>query len=186
MFKESFYNNVFYVNNDKYIYNSISKSFIKDNKVYTRPVALNDAELYPNLSISMYDQSYRSCLATLFGLARRGKMLLLDKEFDSFLDGLKEDATHETLRNPLSGGEGLRALTYPDQAYRTVKLPLAWLKDEKFIGFMSYFLPRFVLTYHEDKGDEWQICSLEVCELQGHGLDQFIETLRPSKKNQES
>ncbi|PIP91613.1 MAG: hypothetical protein COW01_08720 [Bdellovibrionales bacterium CG12_big_fil_rev_8_21_14_0_65_38_15] len=164
----------------------ISKSFIKDNKVYTRPVALNDAELYPNLSISMYDQSYRSCLATLFGLARRGKMLLLDKEFDSFLDGLKEDATHETLRNPLSGGEGLRALTYPDQAYRTVKLPLAWLKDEKFIGFMSYFLPRFVLTYHEDKGDEWQICSLEVCELQGHGLDQFIETLRPSKKNQES
>lgn len=164
----------------------IAKSFIKDGKAYTRPTSLDEAELYPNQTISMYDQSYRSCLATLFSLARRGKMLMLDQEFDAFLEELKEDATHETLRNPLSGGEGLRAFTYPDKAYRIVKLPYAWLKDEKFIGFMSYFLPRFVLTYHDDQGDKWQICSLEACELQGEGVDNFIETLRPSKKEKES
>lgn len=160
----------------------ITKEFIKDGKVYTRPLSLNDAELYPNQPLTMYDQSYRAPLATLVILARRGRMLMLDKEFDSFTETLREECVHETLRNPLSAGEGLRAYTYPDQSYRTVKLPLAWLKEDKFIGFMSYFLPRFVLTYIDDPSDEWQICSLDTCELQGRGLDNFIETLRPSKK----
>ncbi len=125
-------------------------------------------------------------MATLVLLARRGKMLMIDPEFDSFLEDFKEEAVHEALRNPLSSGEGLRAFTYPDQAYRTVKLPLAWLKQDKFIAFMSYFLPRFVLTYHSDNEDEWQICTLEVCELQGRGLDEFIQTLRPAKKPQDN
>lgn len=164
----------------------IKKEFISEGKVYTRPVRLNDAELYPNQFLNMYDQSYRSPMATLVLLARRGKMLMIDPEFDSFLEDFKEEAVHEALRNPLSSGEGLRAFTYPDQAYRTVKLPLAWLKQDKFIAFMSYFLPRFVLTYHSDNEDEWQICTLEVCELQGRGLDEFIQTLRPAKKPQDN
>lgn len=162
--------------------NFITKEFIRDGKFYTRPVSLNDAELYPNQALNMYDQSYRSPLATLLAISRRGRMLMLDAEFDSWSETLREACVHETLRNPLSSGEGLRAFTYPDQAYRIVKLPAAWLKDEKFLGFMSYFLPRFVLSYHTDSEDEWQICSLEVCDLQGRGLDNFIETLKPSKQ----
>lgn len=162
--------------------NFIAKEFIKEGKAYTRPLSLNDAELYPNQALNMYDQSYRAPLGTLISIARRGRLLMNDAEFDSFTEDLREEAIHETLRNPLSAGEGLRAFTYPDQAYRVVKLPSAWLKEEKFIGFMSYFLPRFILSYHTDNEDEWQICSLEVCDLQGRGLDNFIETLKPSKE----
>src|SRR5690606_7403167 len=163
--------------------NFIAKEFIQNGKVYTRPVALNDAELYPNQSIGMYDQSYRSPLATLITIARRGQMLLPDEEFDFINKEFLEVYTHEALRNPLSSGEGLRALTYPDQAYRIVKLPMNWLKDERFINFMSYFLPRFVLSYHNDAREEWQICSANSCDLQGHGLEQFINTLKPAKPN---
>lgn len=162
----------------------IAKEFIRDGKAYTRPVGLNEAELYPNQSYNLYDQSYRSPLATLFAIGKRGCHLLNDPEFNSFLNTLQEEGIHETLRNPLSAGEGLRAFTYPDHAYRSLKLPNAWLKDEKFIGFMSYFMPRFVLTYHEDNNDEWQICKLDTCELQGRGLDEFINTLRPNKKDE--
>ncbi len=163
----------------------IAKEFVRDGKVYTRPFSLNDAELYPNQPNNVYDQSYRSPLATLFAIAKRGRHLLNDPEFDNFLNQAQESCVHEALRNPLSAGEALRAFTYPDHAYRTVKLPIGWLKEEKFISFMSYFMPRFVLTYQNDNEDEWQICKLDVCEIQGRGLDNFIETLRPKKVKDE-
>ena len=159
----------------------ITKEFVHEGKLYTRPYNLSDAELYPNQAVGMYDQSYRSPLATLITIARRGRLLFIDGDYESFILNLREENVHEALRNPLSSGEGLRAFTYPEQAYRIVKLPRAWLTQEKFLGFMSYFLPRFVLSYHDDKGEEWQICSLEKCDLQGHGLDEFINTLKPAK-----
>jgi uncharacterized protein YyaL (SSP411 family) len=163
--------------------NFINKEFINEDHALTRARSTQELELYPNQKQTSFDSSFKSPLATLIGLIRRVDVLCPgDLEIEA--DSLIEAVTHECLKNPLASGEALRSLTYPASAYRVVKLPVAWLNDDKFINFMNYFLPRFVLSYHED-GDEWQICNKEACELQGVGIDNFIETLRPSQPLEE-
>ncbi|MBK25456.1 MAG: hypothetical protein CME70_15785 [Halobacteriovorax sp.] len=163
----------------------ILKEFIDSGKALTRAKSTNDFELYPNQDQNSFDNSFKSPLSTLTGLIRRVSVLAPDEEFSESAKELVELVTHECLKNPLAAGEALRSLTYPEQAYRVVKLPKTWLAQDKFIGFMNYFLPRFVLSYHED-GDDWQICNSNSCELQGTGLDNFIETLRPSPPEESS
>lgn len=158
----------------------ILKEFIHEGRALTRARSTEDLELYPNQEQNSFDSSFKSPLSTFIGLIRRVMALAPDEEFDSGIEQLIENVTHECLKNPLAAGEALRSLTYPEQAYRVVKLPKSWLQNDKFVGFMNYFLPRFVLSYHED-GDQWQICNKSACELQGTGIDNFIETLRPSK-----
>lgn len=159
----------------------IIKEFISDDKLFTRARGQNDHVLYPNQAVSPFDQSFKSMAMTLGTLIKRARILFLDgeigKEFDSYL----EDSKHFILRNPINGGEGLRTHSYPENAYRVVKIPVKWLSDNKFLGFMGYFLPRFVLDYTTEDNNEWQICTLEQCELKGDGLDNFIETLRPKQ-----
>ena len=155
----------------------IMKEFVEGGSALTRAKTAAEFEIYPNQEQSSFDSSFRSPLATLVGVVRRASVLAPEEEFDC--QDLLEKATHESLKNPLAAGEALRSLTYPPQAYRVVKMPKSWLSNDKFVGFMNYFLPRFVLSYHED-GDEWQICNSSACELQGTGLDNFIETLRPT------
>lgn len=162
----------------------IIKEFIDGGNALTRAKTTTDFELYPNQQQNSFDSSFRSPLSTLVGLIRRISVLAPDEEFGATTDQLIENVTHQCLKNPLAAGEALRSLTYPAQAYRVVKLPKAWLAQDKFIAFMNYFLPRFVLSYHED-GDEWQICNSNACELQGTGLDNFIQTLRPAPPEEE-
>jgi hypothetical protein len=57
---------------------------------------------------------------------------------------------------------------------------MGWLKEQRFIEFMPYFLPRFSLDYTSDE-TKWQICGLNECELQGEGLEEFIQILTPQK-----
>lgn len=159
------------------------KEFIKDDMAMTRAISADENELYPNQEQTAFDSSFKSPFATLIGLIRRAAILAPDEEFLNDTDSLVEKVTHQCLKNPLASGEALRSLTYPPQAYRVVKLPKAWLGNEQFINFMNYFLPRFVLDYHED-GDQWQICNSQACELQGEGLENFINTLRPQNAEQ--
>ena len=78
----------------------------------------------------------------------------------------------------MSSGEALRALTYPTEAYRVLKIPRTWVSEDQFIKMIPYFLSRFVVDYHDEKS-EWQICTLNACELKGQGLDEFVKTLTP-------
>ena len=157
----------------KEFYNEESKT------LHTRPLSLNEHELYPNQAVGPYDTSFKSVTMTLIQLIKRGRALIQDPSFGEELDGFMEEAKHFILKNPISGGEGLRALSYPDEAYRVIKLPKAWLKDQKFVGFMNYFLPRFVIDCSVEEGDQWQICNNQQCEMQGEGIDSFMETLTP-------
>lgn len=155
----------------------------ENKRVLTRPKELNDHELYPNQPMGPYDSSFKSLPMTLIQLIKRGRVLLQDPDFGSDLNDYLDEAKHYILKNPISGGEGLRSLSYPEGAYRVIKAPRTWLQDPKFVGFMGYFLPRFVLdcTNEEENSQTWQICNLNACELQGEGVENFIETLTPNK-----
>jgi uncharacterized protein YyaL (SSP411 family) len=158
----------------------VLKEFISDDKVYTRAVSLNEHELYPNQEVNLFDSSFQSMAMTLGILVKRARILFLEEDYGSELNEFLENSKHFILRNPINGGQGLRLHSYPDTAYRLVKIPQKWLQNNEFIGFMSYFLPRFVLDYTEGDSEEWQICNFQVCELKGDGVQSFIEALRPS------
>ncbi len=158
----------------------IDNEFVSGDEVFTRALSQNDHELYPNQRVSVHDSSFRSPLATYIGLKRRIAILTMDPELAEISDGLKDRCLQESLRNPVSAGEALRSFTYPKEAYRVVKVPKAWATEEKFLNFLSYFLPRFVIDYTEAT-DTWEICNIEACELQGSGVDHFIETLTPKR-----
>lgn len=161
----------------------IQKEFIHQGKITIRPHAMNESEAYPNMQLEIFDTSYKSPVATFIYLLRRATTLFEDEEFPYLQQVLNEETKTKVLRNPLSAGEGLRALTYPDQALRKVRVPKAWLLEAKFSQFLPYFLPRFVLDYIQDENgksiDQWQICTQKTCELQGIGIDDFIKTLTP-------
>jgi uncharacterized protein YyaL (SSP411 family) len=157
----------------------IKEEFLDGDKLLTRAKKAQDHELYPNQRFTNFDQSFKSASATLIHLVRRASVLFKDKDLiDDFKD-LQERMTHEVLKNPAGSGEGLRALTYPMEAYKTIKCPKAWLDKEEFANFISYFLPRFVFEYHEESTETWEICSIDQCELNGEGFENFVQTLRP-------
>ena len=163
----------------------IHKEFIKAEKVYTRALSMHEHEDYPNIQMNGHDGSCKSPLATYIGLVRRASALFLDIDLLQQITEVQEQLTHEVLKNPLAAGEGLRVLTYPKEAYRLIKIPKTWTEKPDFQRFISYFLPRFVLDYHELDNDEWQICNITACELKGTGLTDFINTLSPQKEQKE-
>ena len=120
-------------------------------------------------------------MATLILLSRRAALLFSEPELLDPIKDLMEATTQQVLVNPLGAGEGLRALTYPTEAYKVIKLPRKWLENSEFLGFIPYFLPRFVLSYTDEENESWQICGMTQCELQGEGLKNIIETLTPPK-----
>ncbi len=164
----------------------VLKEFIDGDKVYTRAISSSEHELYPNQLVNSMDQSYKSAASTLIHIVRRAAVLFGDREYLDKIKDIQEDFTHEALKNPLSCGEALRALSYPDSAYRVVKLPVEWLENPQYINFMPYFLSRFVLDYRKDSEDKWEICNLTECEITGTGLEEFIETLRPTSSPDEA
>ncbi|MBT5095444.1 MAG: thioredoxin domain-containing protein, partial [Halobacteriovoraceae bacterium] len=159
--------------------NFILKEFVKDKQLITRSVSTDDHQLYPNIKQGAYDNSFKSPASTLLGICRRADLLIPQSEFSHALAEVREDLIQEALRNPLSAGEALRSFTYPEKAYRLVKVPRSWLEKPQFVSFLSYFMPRFVLDYQNESSENWQICNSEACELQGEGLENFISTLVP-------
>jgi uncharacterized protein YyaL (SSP411 family) len=162
----------------------IKEEFLDGDKLLTRAKKSQDHELYPNQKYTSFDQSFKSAAATLIQVIRRAAVLFKDKDLLEDFKALQEKMTHEVLKNPAGSGEGLRALTYPNEAYKTIKCPKAWLDKEEFANFISYFLPRFVFEYHEDESETWEICSIDQCELTGEGFDNFIQTLRPDNASE--
>ncbi|OFZ13942.1 MAG: hypothetical protein A2X86_20725 [Bdellovibrionales bacterium GWA2_49_15] len=131
----------------------------------------------PNQKAHTFDSSYKSPRATFILLLKRGAILLAKNEWFERARILGADLAQEALKNPLAAGESLRALTYPDQAFRILKVPKTWNDNREFKNFLSYFLSRFVISYEEVTKDEWQICNWQTCEMQGTGLESFMQTL---------
>jgi uncharacterized protein len=164
----------------------IMKEFFKDDQFFTRSTSFNENENFGNLHAPFHDQSYKTPLATFVGLLRK-----LSPVFNTatHLDQIKEVyelSKHTALTNPLANGEFLRALTYPDDAYRKIEIPLAWLNEDKFTAFLPHFSSRFVMIYHEDENDQkWQVCNHKECEFTGLGIEEFNKAFGQAEPQKE-
>lgn len=149
------------------------------------------APQYPEALATLHDREIPSSLALFLGLCRRARLLLLHppkkvreqvpaarlSEFLSWWQMNRQLYHAEALKNPLISSEALRSFTYPDHAYRVIKLPSMWIKNAEFIKFSSYFLHRFILAYHQENTDHWHIYQEEKEELSGVGPEDFIKAL---------
>lgn len=173
-------NNVF-KQNFKDTLDFINREFISGDKVLTRAKLSTDHEAYPNHYASEFDQTFKSPLSTLVLLNRRASALYQDSDFLEVIEKVAYTATHNVLKiNPVNAGEALRALSYPKEVMRVIKIPRQWLKEDKFTRILPYFLFRFVLDFHDnEKG--FEICSLTSCEVQGESLDEFIAFVVPAE-----
>ena len=169
VFKQNFHDSMIF----------ITKNFLDKNKIFTRSLMAQELEQYPNQEYSIFDSSFKSPTATFIILSRRAAVLFSEREFKDNIQPLVDEITHTILKiNPVSSGEALRGLTYPDEAYRVIKVPREWVKEEKFIEMTPYFLGRFVIDYHDD-GQSWQLCTMSSCELKGDGINEFQTALTP-------
>jgi len=158
----------------------IFKHFYKDKCLYTRSIEYNETEFYENIHTPIFDQSYKSAMATLIILLK--KWCLVEPELKEFLKSMEpsiETLTHLSLQNPLAFGETLRALVYPDEAYRKIEVPKKWYQDRRIDPFFSNFSVRFALCAHEEENHDWQICSALECELMGNNFEEFKKVFTP-------
>lgn len=168
--------------NFKDVMGFITREFLNGDHMLTRARFAQDFEPYPNQIYSPFDSSFKSPVSTFICLSRRAAVLFADRTYEDAISELKENVTHSVLKvNPVGSGEALRALTYPTEVYRVMKIPRAWTQEEKFIRMIPYFLSRFVFEYQDD-AENWQVCTLNSCELQGKGIQEFINTLTPSEE----
>ena len=162
----------------------VSKEFLKDNNMSTRAKLAEHLEQYPNQDYTAFDASFKSPVATYIQLMRRAAVLFSDRDYTDTILHLKDNVTMTVLKvNPVSAGEALRALTYPPEAYRVMKIPKMWAQNDDFIKFIPYFLPRFVFDYHDgsDGAETYEICTMNACELKGSGFSEFVKVLTPAQ-----
>ena len=160
----------------------ISNEFLDGDRLLTRAKFTNDHELYPNVEYTLFDNSFKSVVSTYILLMKRAFILFSDNDYLEKIRALEDKVSQIVLKfNPLGAGEALRALTYPVQAFRVLKVPKAWAEQDQFQNFIPFFLPRFVIDYTEENS-EWQICNHQACELKGFGIEEFMAALTPPKE----
>jgi hypothetical protein len=156
----------------------IIKNFIQNGDVFVTAIS-NSTPGLTNLAAPLYDQSYRSTMATLVHLLMR--LSVFKSEF-SPLEIFKEkyqEFSQFILSNPIGHGEGLRALTYPSNIFRKIEVPIEWIERQEFVEIRSHFFSRFVLDYHKKKDDSFQICSIDTCEVSAIGFENFRDLFKP-------
>ena len=162
--------------------NFITNEFLDNDRLLTRSKSAESVHAYPNQEYNFFDGSFKSPAATFLLLMRRASVLFADHQYLEKIKALSENMAQTVLKvNPVSGGEALRALTYPDHVMRVMKLPRTWIQKEEFLKFIPYFLTRFVLDYRDVTDDSYEICTLSACEIQGKGIDSFMKTLTPAQ-----
>ena len=150
---------------------------------HTRAISFNEVQLYDNISTPIFDQNYKAPLATLLTLLRKWSTVSQDsKDLFNRVQNIKENLTHLSLQNPLSFGESLRGLTYPDEAYRKVEIPHAWIKNNIFHPYISNFSQRFAINYHTKNEESWEIGNLTECEIRGEGIEEFKKIFSQAKE----
>jgi len=135
---------------------------------------LNTNALIENIENSSFDQNLRSATSTFISLLR--KWSIENADFDKTLDLILVDFKQRVLSNPINHGEGIRALTYPRQAYCKVTVPKSWFKSEDFLKIRTHFSTRFLIDNHDL--DCWIIRSHEKMEATGKTFSEFQEFLQ--------
>lgn len=164
----------------------ISREFLNNDQMLTRAKLASSADQYPNQDYNFFDASFKSPVATYIQLMRRASVLFADRSYLETIEPLKVNLTQTVLKvNPVSAGESLRALTYPNEVLRVIKVPKAWSQKEEFIKFIPFFLPRFVFDYHTDTdaSEPFEICTLSACEIKGAGFTEFTKILTPPEQD---
>lgn len=160
----------------------IKEAFCKDGVFYTRAVNDEKSKAFDNIPAPVFDQSSPAPVGTYLFLTRKWS---LESEALAKVFGEMEE-TVETLKdvclsNPLGFGEMLRAMIYPDEAFKKIKIPLHWLKENKIQALFPNFSARFALVYSEDNKDGWEICNHQACEMKGESFEEFLKVFTPSK-----
>ena len=167
--------------------NFIFKEFFKDGIFYTRALSFSDSLEYQNIHTPIFDFSQKSALATLIGHLRKWQTHFEDyKDYLQQIDTLLHNLTHLSLQNPLQFGETLRALTYPELAYKKIEVPKKWKNEIQFTQFYINFSFRFALVFHEKETQDWSISNTEEVELKGSGLEEFKKVFLPPKEEKSS
>lgn len=152
----------------------IADEFYDGASFLTRAKSYTENESYKNIHTPLFDQSYKSALGNYLSLLRKWSTVEADlNEPLAQMQKSIETLTHLSLQNPLAFGETLRALVYPDEAYRSVEVPVRWLKNKSLQPFLTNFSLRFALKYHQEENDHWQICTKKACELKGTSFEEF-------------
>jgi uncharacterized protein YyaL (SSP411 family) len=173
--------NIVFKDNFKDTMEYIDDEFTAEDNFVTRSLSHQDKQAFPNHPYSYFDSSFKSAAATYLGLINRARILFKDLGLYQKTKQHSEKAKQNILMNPLAAGEGLRAMTYPQEVYRVLTVPKTWLQETKFLEFTSQLMPRFVLDFDQDETSQtWQLCNHQSCELTGTGIDEFIKALTPS------
>ncbi len=158
------------------------QNFIKDGEVYM--TSLNGSTPgIDNMTAPYFDQSYRSPVMTLVLLLSRFALFNPAYAPANILKDKFENLPQYALTNPLGHGEGLRALTYPQEIFRKIEVPTEWLEKEEFLNIRTHFFSRFVMDYHDRKDDSYQLCTTSACETSGKGLEQFQNLFQMKEVN---
>ena len=162
----------------------IKNAFYKDGVFFTR--AVDDEKAFENIPAPLFDQSYQSPLGTYLFLLRKWSLVSSElsdayKEIEPAIENLKQ----ASLTNPLGFGEMMRAMVYPDEAYKKISMPVKWLKENKAQALFPNFSARFALTYNTSEDESWEICGNKSCEAEGKGFEDFKKIFFPDQ-NKES
>jgi uncharacterized protein YyaL (SSP411 family) len=128
---------------------------------------------FDNIPAALFDQSFRASPMTFVLLLKR--LAVFDSKYNpqTLFQGKFDHLAQMTLSNPFGHGEGLRALTYPQEIFRRVEVPFSWLQNQDFLEIRSHFFSRFIVSYQQEDQERFQICTSQSCENVGHGIEAF-------------
>ncbi len=129
--------------------------------------------LFHNFESTSIDQQMRSPTSTLYLLLQ--KWSFENHSFKEVTKNIKKSYTQKVLSNPITHGEGLRALSYPDEAFKMINLPKSWFKDKTFLKLRTYFSSRFFLNAQES--NDWSIQGYKSLEAEGKTIEDFEKYL---------
>ena len=159
---------------------SIEKYFFQNGEIYERK--FNSESVIGNPIASFHDQSYCSAVSTCLALVAKMELLSLDyanETTNGTWTKIKELIREQGLYNPLAMGEALKYLIYPRHAFKRIDVPNNWKDLNPFLDLMPHFSSRFIINYDTDRveNQKWQICRFDACEIDGVGIDTFVQTL---------
>jgi uncharacterized protein len=156
--------------------------FVQDGRIFSTALKRGTVGI-ENLESPLYDQSYRSSSMVLIHLLQRCSVFRNEFSPEQILGPQFGQLAQFALTNPLGHGEGLRALTYPDNIFRKVEVPRAWIEDRIFLEIRSHFFSRFVMDYHERDAESYEICTKLACEVSGKGIENFKNLFNMKESN---
>lgn len=161
--------------NSKDLVNFIFDHFYSDDQFFVGSLKVKEDQKL-NIHAQIFDQPNKSPLASFIFLYRKWGSTLDKNKYSSQLAPVIEELTHLTLQNPLAFGESLRALTYPDEAFKILEIPLKWIEEEKIQAFYPRFSSRFAITYNDK--ESWSIKNNKVTEIEGTDFESFKDTFK--------